>query len=88
MFEFVGVHLFSQVVNTLLMQVFAIALTSLKQLWFLCQSLLVTKINGCYLGNNIVATVVIHVCALLLMEQGKTLLDMCVEFWLLEQFVF
>jgi len=25
------------------------------------------------------------VCALLLIEQGKTLLDMCVEFWLLEQ---
>jgi len=35
-----------------------------------------------------VATEVIHVCALLLIEQGKTLIDMCVEFWLLEQFVF
>ena len=35
-----------------------------------------------------VATGVIHVCALLLIEQGKTLLDMCVEFWLLEQFLF
>ena len=34
------------------------------------------------------ATRVTHVCALLLIEQGKTLLDMCVEFWLLEQFVF
>jgi len=35
-----------------------------------------------------VAIGVIHVCALLLIKQGKTLLDMCVEFWLLEQFVF
>jgi len=32
MLELVGVCLFSQVVNMLLMQVFAIALTSLKQL--------------------------------------------------------
>ena len=30
----------------------------------------------------------IHVCAPLLIEQGKTLLDMYVEIWLLEQFVF
>jgi len=35
-----------------------------------------------------VATGVIHVCALLLIEQGKTLLDMCVEFWMQEQFLF
>jgi len=35
-----------------------------------------------------VATGVIDVCALLLIEQGKTLLDICLEFWLLEQFLF
>jgi len=49
---------------------------------------LFSQVVTMFLMQEFATTGVTHVCALLLIEQGKTLLHMCVEFWLLEQFLF